>query len=140
MIGLFVFVGKGKNSHESIIPQPTPTPSYQEVDDSIIATLAASANRKSVTMEIAGLAGRFTGIEYELNYETDKGPKGTLSGATPIKLETGADSFTRDIELGTCSTGGKCTYDTGVVNFQLFVKLHMPDGTVQVLRETFEQV
>ena len=129
----------GKKPQAEVI-EPTPTPAYQEVDSSVEATLTLNAANTAVKMQITGLAGKYTGIEYELNYQTDEGPKGTLSGTKPITLASGEDVFERPIELGTCSTGGKCRYDKGVRDFRLFVKLTTSEGTVYILKKTIESL
>lgn len=121
-------------------PTPTPAAQYKEVDDSVVATIEKASTGREITLTISGLDGAYTGIEYELNYQTDKGPQGTFSGVTPIQLDNEADTFEREITLGSCSTGGRCTYDTGVHDFRLTVKLHSQDGTVYLLKKEFASI
>lgn len=130
--------GNGTDTEEQV--SPTPTPALQEAPETIDATLTINAAQTALTVEVTGLEGRYSGIEYELQYMTAKGPKGSLSGTKPIKLDEGKDTFTRNIELGTCSTGGKCTYDKDVSDFKLTLKLHTKDGSVQVLQKTYDEL
>lgn len=136
----FRLLGKGNNTPGGEDTTPTPSPAYQEVDASVTASLVLSKNSKEVTMTISGLSGRYSAIEYEMNYQTDTGSQGTFSGATPISIESGADEFERQITLGSCSSGGRCTYDTGVRNFKLDAKLHTSDGSIHILRKIFESL
>lgn len=118
---------------------PTQAPVYKDVTG-VDVILKPNATNTQMSLTLSGLDGRFTGIEYELHYDTDKGPKGALSGGKPIAMSAGQDSFTREITLGTCSTGGKCTHDKGVKNFKIFVKLHTSDGTVEILKKEFDAI
>lgn len=118
---------------------PTPAAAYKEIDSSVQATLTANSSQTKATLTISGLAGRFTNIEYELTYETDNhGTQGAFS-TDPIDI-SGKDEFGREVELGTCSTGGKCTYDKGVRNFKLVAKFHASSGETFILRKEFPSI
>ncbi|MCR4264383.1 MAG: hypothetical protein NUV98_06730 [Candidatus Roizmanbacteria bacterium] len=136
--GFFVFriISGGQSTEEEITPTPTPTPAYQMVDESVQAEVVMQANGKYVDIIITGLDGRYESVEYELSYNTDKGPKGVIG---EIK-SSGEDEVEREERLGTCSTGGKCTDHTGVENFKLVAKFHTEDGEVFILEKEFEEV
>jgi hypothetical protein len=120
---------------------PTPTDKVTEAHESVVADLTINTARTSVALELSGLGGRYSGVSYELRYASDQGEKGAVGGLrTPIPLEEGADMFSRDIELGTCSTGGKCRYDKGVNNISLTIKLHTSDNDVEVLQKKFDHL
>lgn len=143
VIASAVVWGVGRKNAPETETAATPTPTtalIEEEDDQVSVSLTKNKAGTAVTLTVAGLGGRYTGIEYELSYQTNKGPKGTLSGSKPIVLIEGQDEFERDIELGTCSTGGRCTYDTGVHNFKVTLRLHTPDGNARIVREEFEEV
>jgi hypothetical protein len=141
IVGFIIFRMVGASSvPKEVVPTPTPTPVYQEVDESVQAELSLRPNGKFVDLTITGMDGRFTALEYEVSYQTDKGPKGALSGARPLPLKSGLDTFEKEVELGTCSTGGKCTYDTGVHEFKLIVKFHTEDDKVFILKKEFEEL
>jgi hypothetical protein len=145
-VGAYMMIGRsgepssGGGSEPTITP--TPTEKLQLVDESVQATLDVNARGTAVDMTIIGLNGQFSGLEYELSYDTDEGPKGSIGGTSrrPITIDDGEDTFTRSVELGSCSTGGKCRYHKGVKNFKLSVKLHTTDGSVQLLQEEFPEL
>lgn len=146
--GALFAVIKGRSSGEppesksnEVTVTPTPTEKLKQVDDSVTADLVVNKARTAVTMELVGLAGKYDGISYELRYASDDGEKGAVGGLkTPIPLKEGSDEFSREVELGTCSTGGKCRYDKGVKNFSLTIKLHTTDGNVEILQKMFEEL
>jgi len=143
IIAAAVVWGVGRKNAPETAVDVTPTPTtalIEEEDDQVSVSLTKNKAGTAVTLSVAGLGGRYSSIEYELSYQTDKGPKGTLSGSKPIDLTDGQDEFERDIELGTCSTGGRCTYDTGVHDFKVTLKLLTPDGKARVVKESFEEV
>lgn len=139
LAGVFTvkFIGGTKTPEGDV--EPTPEVVYQEVDGSVQATLVANQGKTKVTLSVTGLASRFSQIEYELSYETtNNGTQGAFSN-DPIDISA-QDEFEREVELGSCSTGGKCTYDKGVNNFKLTAKLHTSDGQIFLLRKEFESI
>jgi len=134
--GIFTMrlISGGGSAGETL--EPAPTIAYQEVDDSVQATLAANSSKTNVTLTVTGLAGRFAKVEYELTYETDNnGTQGAFG-----EDEIDGDEFEKEVELGSCSTGGKCSYDKGVKNFKLTAKLHTPEGQIFLLRKEFPTI
>ena len=119
---------------------PTPTEALQEAPETIEVSMAVNKARTAVTIDLSGLDNKYESLEYELQYMTGKGPKGSLSGTKPISLKDSEDSFTREIELGTCSTGGTCTYYKDVRDFKLTLKLHTKEGDVQILQKTYDEL
>lgn len=115
----------------------TPTPFMEELSKDVKVSLTASSDKREVTLTISGMQGKYKELEYELSYDTNKGPKGTLSGSKPLPLSSGQDEFTRDITLGTCSSG-KCTYDEGVNSITVVIKLYKEDDTPEFFKEDFE--
>ena len=102
------------------------------VDASVVVDLKTKADGKSVILTISKIPNNTESIEYELSYLTDKGlPKGAL-GKIDLKGKT---DVTRDILLGTCSTGGKCTYDTGVKSVNLVLRFNSANATSQYTKE-----
>lgn len=143
VIGIFTFKYiSGANNTENISPTPTPTPSYKGVDENVEASISIRTNGKYVDLVITGLAGKYSALEYELSYDTEIGPKGSIGRekGKPIKLSEGQDEFEREVELGSCSTGGKCSYYTGVKNFKIVVKFYDENDEVYVLRKSFEDL
>jgi len=89
-----------------------------------ILTLAESADKESLTFSVSGVSD-YNNLSYTLNYDTDTVSEGvvgndSVSGQTYTSLP---------IILGSCSSGGKCTYNTGVHNIVLTVTLNGSDGS-----------
>jgi hypothetical protein len=118
------------------IEEPTPTPKYLDAPETVDVLLKINKARTAVDFTITGLESTYDGIEYEITYDSDSGQNGALSGSRPIPL-TGESSFTRPVELGTCSTGGKCTYHKNPKNFKVVVKLHTSSGDIYLLTKEF---
>jgi hypothetical protein len=137
--GIFAFTVFGGSKPKGPAVTPTPPASYKEVDSSVQATLVPNNGKTKVTLTITGLSSRYTKIEYELSYMTDNnGAQGAFSN-DPISIEN-QNEFIREVELGSCSTGGKCTYDKDVRDFNLSAKLYLPSGEIQILRKTFPTI
>lgn len=129
------FGGSNKNMPEVT---PSPTVSYKPVEG-VDAVLTPNAQKTKVTLALSGFDSRFSALEYELSYETDNnGTQGAFT-ADPIDI-SGQEEFEREIELGSCSTGGKCSYDKGVRNFKLTAKFHVEDGQVYILQQEFPTI
>ncbi|MBI4137505.1 hypothetical protein HY469_05590 [Candidatus Roizmanbacteria bacterium] len=136
IVGFLLFrMVNGGAAQEEITPTPTPTPAYQEVEG-VVAEITMQPNGKYVDITISGLDGRFESVEYELSYDTDKGPKGVIGEIQ----SAGEDEVEREERLGTCSTGGKCTDHTGVENFKLFLKFHTEDGETFIFEKEFDEL
>jgi hypothetical protein len=80
-----------------------------------------------------------THVEWEFLYDADipaaeipegeSGGKVTQQVIGEAEIEDDADSFESEYrELGSCSTGGKCRFDTGVEKIDLIVKITKKDG------------
>jgi hypothetical protein len=130
------FTQTSKSTEDST---PTPEVTYKEVDSSVEATIAGNKAKTKAELTIQGLAQKFSKIEYELTYQTDNnGTQGAFTN-DPIDI-SGQHTFTRSIELGSCSTGGKCSYDKGVRDFKLTAKLHASTGEIFLLRKEFSSL
>ncbi|SRR3989338_718335 len=103
--------------------------------ENVVVDLTLSQDKKEVVLTISDLAG-YKSLEYELSYDTDKGPKGTLSGSKPLSLD-GQDQFVRTVTLGTCSKN-VCTYDEGVRNISVVIKLYPQNGDPQIFKKSFD--
>ena len=101
-------------------------------DPSITVDLKPKPDGKSVFLTVSKIPSNTESIEYELSYLTGEGlPKGALGKITL----NGKTDIERDILLGTCSTGGKCTYDTGVKSVNLVLKFNTSQGATQFTKE-----
>lgn len=102
------------------------------VDPSVVVDLQPQTGGKSVLLTVSKIPVGTSTIEYELSYITGEGlPKGAL-GKITLSNKTEVE---RDILLGTCSTGGKCTYDLGVTSVNLVLRFNSDSGATQFVKE-----
>lgn len=114
------------------VPEEKIVESLPPVDASVKVDLSPKPDGKSVILSVSNIPDGTESLEYELSYTTDEGlPKGALGKITL----GGKTEVTRDILLGTCSTGGKCTYDTGVTSVKLVLKFNSASGASQYSKE-----
>jgi hypothetical protein len=79
-------------------------------------------------------------LEWEFTYDADatdtgdgesNGGRVTQGFSGEENIQSGEKEFVSDKrELGTCSTGGKCRFDTGIDKIQLVLKVTKTDGKV----------
>lgn len=110
---------------------PTPSVVLPTVPDSVKVELYSKDNNKSVGLNISGIPSGVESVEYELIYQTSSGLSRGVNGKRKIE-----DLPIKDITLGSCSTGGKCTYDEGVKSIDLVLKFNTADGA-SIFRKTF---
>lgn len=92
------------------IPTPSVAPS---------ATLSLSPDETEISFEVTNILG-YTHLSYVLTYDTASAPQGIV-GSTDISCQ---DHYSQnDIPVGSCTTGGVCTYHVDPHNFSLTVTL-----------------
>ncbi|PIR08576.1 hypothetical protein COV53_02285 [Candidatus Gottesmanbacteria bacterium CG11_big_fil_rev_8_21_14_0_20_37_11] len=112
---------------EIIKEVPTPPIAFPTISSDISVDLKPKQGNRAVVLAIDGIPSNIVSIEYEMTYTTGEGLlKGSNGG--PIKLK-GEKKLVRDLDLGTCSTGGKCVYDTGVTSIDLVLKFNSAEGS-----------
>lgn len=100
---------------------PTPVVVFPTVTDDVVVTLTATAGKRAVSLKISQVPKGTEMVEYEMKYLTGSGLIHGLSGT--IRLAQGEESIEReDLTLGSCSSGGKCTYDEGVTSIDVVIK------------------
>jgi len=115
LIGGFVVIKEFKKAPPTIGEEEQQV-ELPQVDPSVKVDVKPKLDGKSIILAVSKIPANTTSIEYELNYTTGEGlPKGALGKITL----NGKTEIERDILLGTCSTGGKCTYDTGVTSISV---------------------
>lgn len=102
--GGILLLGKGRTS--SIKESATPTPFLPPADPRIKVDLQPKDKGKTVLLTISNYPEDVYLIEYELTYRSDKKQEGVFG---TIKLQLGETSISREITLGTCSSG-RCVY------------------------------
>lgn len=94
----------------------------------VTASSGRSANSlKNITLKTEGIpSGMVSSVEYVIQYETtNRGAQGALS-SKPISVN-GATSFSKTIDLGTCSTKSCVTHD-GVTNIDVELNFNSSSG------------
>lgn len=138
-IGALILVVLGGIAVVKSLSQPPPPTEEEETqvellpaDPNIVVELSAARDKRSVDLSVSKIPAGTVSVEYELSYNTGEGlPKGAL-GKISLNSKTEVE---RNILLGTCSTGGKCSYDTGVTSVKLVLRFNHPDGATQFSKE-----
>ena len=132
LVGGVIFV-KGLTKKGPTLPQEEEQQvELPPVDPSVIVNLTPKPDGRSVFLTVSKIPTSTTSIEYELSYTTGEGlPKGALGKITL----NGKTEVEREILLGTCSTGGKCTFDTGVTSVKLILRFNADSGATQFTKE-----
>jgi hypothetical protein len=102
-------------------------------------SLQADTNKKSVTLKVSKMSSDTISLEYELMYETKDGlPRGVSTDPRkPVEVK-GQSEISRQILLGTCSSGGKCVYDEGVKKISLVLKFNKAGGKSTSFSQDFD--
>ncbi len=103
------------------------------VDDSLpkntsidVTVEKSSSKDNTIVLTASKLDKKYTGIDYEVTYETKGTYQGVNSGSKPLDV-TGQDEFTREVYLGTCSKN-VCTPHTGISQVSIALELTDTDG------------
>lgn len=81
------------------------------VDSSVKVEITAQPDNRKFDLTVSGIPRGTTSLEYEISYETDEG--GIQGFNSPVDIEADQDTYEKKgFLLGTCSTGGKCSYHT----------------------------
>jgi hypothetical protein len=135
LVGGFLFVKSLFKPAPQTTTEEEQVTNLPPVDESVKVNLTKSSDGKSVDLTIAGIPDNTESIEYEMNYTTGAGlPKGAIGKIKSTDI-SGKVEVAKNILLGTCSTGGKCTYDTGVTKVNLVLKFNITDGAKQFIKE-----
>lgn len=110
--------------------KPVPPVTQQEEDtvelppvasSVLIDWVAVKGKANTFTLTATGLGGGYSGLEYEFTYDTEGLIQGGNNGRAPIDISSKSE-FTREIYLGTCSSG-TCKPHKGVKKVSLLVLL-----------------
>jgi hypothetical protein len=150
VILLFVILGGGFYVLSSGKKAAAPTDTSQDQvvlnmkPEEIGLTLALTPDNKKVKFKADKLSG-VSHLEWEFSYDADipvsnegggeAGGKVTQSfgGETDVKGSSYESIFR---EIGTCSTGGKCRYDSGVQKVDILIKVTKSDGKVYQVKDS----
>jgi len=138
---IFVIIVAGaifmQNSKKSEVPIEEETVEEQAIQikpEDIGLVLTPNAANTEVTMEITDVS-KFNSFEYEMNYDADVDgeivPRGAIGSG---EVEPGESSITREITIGTCSSG-KCKFDKGVTKISFIIRLNLKDGQTGIVKK-----
>lgn len=127
IIGIVVFTTASKRPAPPV-QEEEETVDLPPVASSVVIDWAAVKGKSNTfTLSATSLGAGYSGLEYEFTYETEGLIQGGNNGREPIDI-SGKDEFTREIYLGTCSSG-TCKPHKGVTKVSLLVLL--TDGSGQ---------
>jgi len=113
MVAVILLIGIVVAIRMNTVVKPAPEVVNEEqmdvvptVDKSTSVGISSRPGSKEIQMKIFGIPRGTTSVEYELSYQTkEQGTQGVIG--TVNKFDN--DSLTKDITLGTCSSG-RCVY------------------------------
>ncbi len=113
-------------------PVATPTPPPERVniipvEERPYAFLTPSVNGRTLTLTVGSLKKDAGEGEYELDYQFGNNLQNGAYGRIDIEDLPGAKY---DILLGSCSAGGKCSYDEDVTGGSLLLRFEDPEKYV----------
>lgn len=121
LVGFIIFNlrtrGGGGEEEEVVAQVPAPQ-----------ITLTPNSAGQVLSLWVAKIDTKAASLEYELIYNTDKGVLQGVPGSVDLG---GKSSLTRDLTLGTCSSG-VCRYDKGVKDITLTIRLRDNKGKLLV--------
>lgn len=135
VIIIALFLAGGFLLKSALFPPPevkevTPTPpiAFPTVTSDVKVSLTSKNNNRVVKLVIMGIPDGTQTIEYEMKYMTSSGLIHGFGGT--IRLTKGEREVERDdLTIGSCSSGGKCTYDEGVTSIDTVLKFNSPNGS-----------
>lgn len=125
--GIGILRSKGSSSDG---PAPTATPFLPPADPNIVVELIPLDPGKAVDLRISKIPDDVTSVEYELKYKTSDKTEGVFGTA-----QVEENRVTREITLGTCSSG-VCKYHTiPSGKGTLTIKFNSPNGATRFQEE-----
>lgn len=132
---LFAGVFAGCSKQPSSNATPGPTPRVKKVDKNINAepiekrpfvVLSPRGDGKAVTVSIRETKQGYKEGEYEIEYNS-----GSLVQGAFGQLTLADGKAEKEVLLGSCSTGGKCTYNPDVTGGTLILRFTSPDSVLK---------
>lgn len=135
-IGIFFLSGRSEEPEEEvgIAAENLPKMDPQEIGLEIVP----SSDQRYIQFKVTKLDG-IKHLEWEFTYDADapadlgngEGGRVTQGFGGEADIDSGESEYTSEKrELGTCSTGGKCRFDTGIEKVDLIIKVTKTDGKV----------
>jgi len=114
------------------LPTETPTPTPSPPVDIPTLSITKKPDGTSVSFTITNI-GQMKTLSYTLTYDTNTESQGIMGSIT---LDNQSEYTKNAIILGSCSTGGICTYHEGVKNIQITVILKDTEGKETTLTQS----
>lgn len=131
--GLFL-AGCKKNTSQTTAPVVTQKPrkvdkdvNKEPMENRPFVRLEPRDDGKAVEMTIVEVKKTAADVEYEVEYSSGsllQGAFGTIDSLATLPIK-------KEILLGSCSTGGKCTYNTDVTGGDLSLRFGNPDYSLK---------
>lgn len=132
--GLFMLFKPSEEIQESELV-PTPTIVFPTISENVKVDLQPRSDKRAVILKIKGFSSDIKTIEYEMRYTIQAGLLRGINGT--IKIKDNNEVIRDDLTLGSCSTGGKCTYDEGVQSVDLTLKFNSIDGVSYIFQKNY---
>ncbi len=134
LVGSLLFAGCGKSAPKGTA---TPTPRVRKVDVNVnqepianrpFVQLVPRDDGHAVILNLLAVKKVSSNFEYEIEYNSGSLVQGAFGEAA---IDVAKLPLTREILLGSCSTGGKCTYNPDVTGGTLILRFLSPDYTLK---------
>src|SRR6185369_3825664 len=134
VLGALCFAGC-KKAGPQVAPGPTPRAKKPDVNvnqepiaNRPFVQLTPRADGHAVILNVVAVKKPSATLEYEIEYNSGSLVQGAFGDLT---LDVTKLPLTKEILLGSCSTGGKCTYNTNVTGGTLTLRFGNPDYTLK---------
>lgn len=130
IIGTVVYLSQPVSSESDSAPTPTLPPEKVNIiplEERPYAAITPSKNGLTITLTLGALKKDAKEGEYELDYQFGNNLQNGAFGIITVDELPGAEF---DILLGSCSAGGKCSYDENVSGGSLLLRFEDPEKYV----------
>ena len=134
LVGSLLFAGCKKSGSTA---NTSPTPRARKVDVNVnqepianrpFVQLTPRGDGHAITLNVISLKKPSTDLEYEIEYNSGSLVQGAFG---QVALDASKLPLSKEILLGSCSTGGKCTYNADVTGGTLTLRFGNPDYTLK---------
>jgi hypothetical protein len=132
--GVFFLSNRSEEPEEEVVAEEE----LPKIDSKELGlTIIPSSDKQYIQFKITNLKD-IKHLEWEFTYDADAPDTGDGEGGRVTQgfggeadIDSGEKEYVSDKrELGTCSTGGKCRFDTGIEKVDLILKITKKDGKV----------
>lgn len=134
MVGSLLFAGCEKAT-STAAPSPTPRTmkpaanvNQEPIANRPFVQLSPRADGHAVEMTLVSVKKSSTDMQYEIEYNSGSLLQGAFGDTS---VDQSKLPLAKEILLGSCSTGGKCTYNTDVTGGTLTLQFGNPDFAVK---------